>query len=258
MQDDVLGRVLRALRHRKGWRQTDVAARTRIACSVIGDLEAGRLGPHRVDALRSVVAALGGFVRIDVRAPGGDVSRLLDADHAALQEHWSARLSRDGWVVATEVTFSHYGERGSIDILAWHAASATLLVVEIKTVIVDIQALAASVDRRTRNAGEIARARGWRPRSIVPALMILDGTTARHRIDEHPALFARFRTRGWPARAWLRDPVGSPGGLLCFTKLPAARPADRRRAGRQRIRRPVARPRSGGASDNAADGRGAA
>lgn len=250
----MLGRALRALRHRRGWRQTDLAARSRVARSVIGDLEAGCLGPHRVDALRSVVAALGGFVRIDVRFPGGDVSRLLDADHAALQEHWSAILSRDGWTVDVEVTFSHYGERGSIDILAWHAATATLLVVELKTVIVDVQALVASIDRRTRNAARIARQRGWFPRAVVPALFVLDGTTGRRRVNEHPSLFARLGLRGHAARAWLRDPgTGSPAGLLCFTKLPAARSADRRRAGRQRIRRLTAPARSAGYATGAGD-----
>ena len=137
-----------------------------------------------------------------------------------------------------EVTFSRYGERGSIDILAWHAATGTLLVIEIKTVIVDVQSLLAGLDRKVRNAPFIARERGWQPQAVVPVLIVLEGTTARRRIAEHPALFARFALRGRAGSAWLRNPVGGPAprGILLMTKLPKARSDDRRRAGRQRIR----------------------
>ena len=37
-----------------------------------------------------------------------------------------------GWQTRSEVSYSVYGERGSIDVLAWHAPSRTLLVVEVK------------------------------------------------------------------------------------------------------------------------------
>ncbi|MEO8510444.1 MAG: hypothetical protein ABI534_04300 [Chloroflexota bacterium] len=170
--------------------------------------------------------------------PGGDVRRLLDAEHATLQNRWAQWLTRAGWMVGVEVTFSRYGERGSIDILVWHAASATLLVIEIKTVIVDVQALLSNLDRKARNAPFIARERGWQPRAVVPALIVLEGTTARRRVAEHAALFARLTVRGHAALSWLRaagvPPV--PGGILLMTKLPAARSGDLRRAGRQRIR----------------------
>ncbi|MGQ0608605.1 MAG: hypothetical protein ACT4OQ_09105 [Chloroflexota bacterium] len=75
---------------------------------------------------------------------------MLDADHAQLQSHWKGWLERHGWLVDAELTFNHYGERGSIDLYAWHPASRTLLVIEIKTAIVDVQSLLASVDRKVR------------------------------------------------------------------------------------------------------------
>lgn len=238
MLDSVIGRCVRALRHRHGWRQRDVVARIGVARSVLSDLEAGRIGSHSVETLRSVVGALGGLLRIEVHLPGGDIRRLLDADHAAVQERWAQWLTRIGWSVGVEVTFSRYGERGSIDILAWHAATGTLLVIEIKTVIVDVQSLLAGLDRKVRNAPFIARERGWQPQAVVPVLIVLEGTTARRRIAEHPALFARFALRGRAGSAWLRNPVGGPAprGILLMTKLPKARSDDRRRAGRQRIR----------------------
>jgi hypothetical protein len=37
------------------------------------------------------------------------------------------------------VTFSIYGERGSIDLLAWHSETRTLLVVELKSELTSIE-----------------------------------------------------------------------------------------------------------------------
>jgi hypothetical protein len=168
---------------------------------------------------------------------GGDVRRLLDADHANLQALWKSRLEQHGWEVSAEATFNHFGERGSIDLLAWHAATSTLLVIEIKTVVVDVQDLLAGVDRKVRIGDVVARKRGWSPRAVVPGLMVAEGTSVRRRITDHASLFAPFSLRGRSAVAWLADPVGpAPSGILCLTKLPNARPGDRRRAGRQRIR----------------------
>ena len=103
---------------------------------------------HTLHALSDVARAVGATLRIDLFVPGGDLSRLLDADHAAMQEAWHARLSSLGWSVDAEATFNHYGERGSIDLLAWHPTHGIAVVVEIKTVIVDVQDLLASLDRR--------------------------------------------------------------------------------------------------------------
>jgi hypothetical protein len=148
--------------------------------------------------------------------------------------------------VSVEVTFNHYGERGSIDILAWHPGARVLLVCEVKTVIVDAQALLATVDRKVRVAAVIGRQRGWVPVTIAPALIVVEGSTARRRIREHAALFARFALTGRAAGAWIRRPAGgtAPSGVLLFHKLSDARSGDRRQAGRQRIRRRSRLPRS--------------
>ena len=45
------------------------------------------------------------------------------------------------WVVRPEVSFSIYGERGVIDVLAWHPARRAILVIELKTELVDINEL---------------------------------------------------------------------------------------------------------------------
>lgn len=249
MRDVLIGRTLRALRHRRGWRQIDLATRAHVSRSVLADLEAGRIGTHALDALRRCTEACGGRLDIDLRVPGGDLSRLLDADHARLQSAWAGFLAAHAWEVSVEVTFNHYGERGSIDILAWHPAERVLLVCEVKTVIVDAQALLAAVDRKVRVAAALGRQRGWHARVVVPALVVLEASTARRRLVEHAALFTRFALAGRAATAWMRGPAAgaAPSGLLHFHKLPDARSGDRRRAGRQRIRRSTRASRSANA-----------
>ena len=247
MRDTQIGSTLRALRLRRGWRQADVSARAAVARSVISSLEAGNLGRHTLDALRRSVEVCGGALQIAVRVPGGDVMRLLDADHALLQSYWAHSLRRYGWLVEAEVTFNHYGERGSLDLLAWQPARRLLLVIEVKTVIVDAQELLAGIDRKARIAAVIARERGWRPVAVIPAVFVLDGSTARRRMAEHAPLFGRFNLRGRAARAWIRRPADLEPmrtGVLTFTALSPARSDDLRRAGRRRVRLSPGQPRS--------------
>ena len=56
----------------------------------------------------------------------------------------AAQLRALGWEVVLEATFFIRGERGSIDILGWHATSRVVLVIEVKSVVPDIQAMLAS------------------------------------------------------------------------------------------------------------------
>ena len=62
-----------------------------------------------------------------------------------------ARVFRDelpAWMLAPEVSFSVYGERGVIDILAWHPGRRALLVIELKTDLVDMNELLGTFDRK--------------------------------------------------------------------------------------------------------------
>jgi len=58
-------------------------------------------------------------------------------------------------------------EFGSIDILAWHPSSGHLLVVEVKSVVADVQATLAGIDRKARVAAALARGRGWAPGPVA-------------------------------------------------------------------------------------------
>ena len=234
--DRSLGKVVRAVRLRLGWRQLDLSRRAGVSRRLISKLE--RQGPagFTVHTLRRICEPLDIDLHVYGRWRGGELDRLLDAGHAALQALFTCQLEAAGWRVRVEVTFSRYGERGSIDILTFHAATRTLLVVEIKTFIADVQGLLRPIDVKVRLARDIARELGWEPRVIVPALVVSEATTARRRIATHEELFRRFALRGWPARHWLAAPDASPSGLLLFVN-PALDIADaRRRPGRQRVR----------------------
>lgn len=243
MRYDSIGRAIRALRHRRGMRQSDVARRSGVSRSVISELERGLVDAHTLMALSRTAQAVGAALRVDLVVPGGDVRRLLDADHARLQSAWAGMLTRFGWAVEAEVTFNHFGERGSIDLLAWHDDKRLLLVAEIKTVIVDVQDLLAGLDRKARIAGRLGAERGRHPVTVVPVLVVAEGTTARRRIADHAPLFRSFELRGRDALSWLRhpgpDPTPAPTGILCLSKLPTAASGDRRRAGRARVRPPA-------------------
>jgi hypothetical protein len=142
------------------------------------------------------------------------------------------------------VSFNRYGERGRIDLLAYHPALRILLVVEIKTVLWDLQGLLGSLDVKVRIAPFAARDLGWDPRTTLPAIVIASGTTVRRRLVEHASLFAPFELRGRQAASWVRRPTPGPHGLLILSEVPDVASGDRRRAGRRRVRLVGAQARS--------------
>ena len=84
---------------------------------------------------------------------------MINAGHAAMHQAAAVRFIRTDWLLAPETTFSIYGERGSIDILAHHPPTASLLVVELKTDLVDVNGLMTAVDRYRRLAPDRPRPR---------------------------------------------------------------------------------------------------
>jgi transcriptional regulator with XRE-family HTH domain len=233
-----LGLQLRALRIRRRWRQVDVALRAGVSRGTISNLERGGLRGVSVETLVRVAAVLGADVDIRIRWHGEQLDRLLDADYASLADAFVAFLKRLGWETALEVTFAIYADRGSIDILAFHAASRTVLVVEIKTVVPDFQAMVSSVDRKSRLAIQIAQARGWNATTVARLLVIADGSTARDRVARLDAsLRTVFPDRGREVRAWLRSPDRPLSGLLFFRNANRGG-TTRPRAGSERVRRP--------------------
>src|ERR1035437_7252070 len=147
-----LGRSVRALRQRLGWRQEDLARRCSVSQSTVSRIERGMVAGTGLDAIERVVVGLGGELDVRVRWRGEDLDRLLDAVHAAIGERLVELLEALGWRCVAEVTFWIRGEKGSIDLLAWHPATGRLLVVETKSVVPDLQQMLASPDRQVRLA----------------------------------------------------------------------------------------------------------
>jgi hypothetical protein len=71
----------------------------------------------------------------------------LDERHAALLPLVIKRLTALGWLCVPEHTFNEWGERGSVDVFAWHASRRAVLCLEIKTRLVDLQDMLSTEDR---------------------------------------------------------------------------------------------------------------
>ena len=237
MDDGQLGRRVRAVRLRLGWRQADVAARASVGRSTVVRVEHGQIDHMPLGLVRAVLGALEMELQLVARWRGGELDRLVDEGHAILVGVTSSLLEALGWEVQVEVSFSVYGERGSIDLLAWHAATRTLLVVEVKTSLNSVEETLRRLDVKVRLAARIARERlGWDAAATAFALVLPDSATSRRRVGRHARVLDRaFPTRGRAARAWLKAPVRSAGLLLFLSDAPRAG-VSRQIAPRQRVR----------------------
>jgi len=256
MDDRRVGRVVREVRIRRGWRQCDLAAAAFVSQAVISRIELGRLEQVSLQRLRAVGAALDIALSIDAWWRAGDIDRLMDRGHAALVEHVVGELQAHGWLTRVEVTFNHFGERGSADIVAWHPPSRTLLIVEVKTRNGDVQATASTFERKVRILpGILAREEGWDPLAVGRLLVIADTHAERSLIREHQRIFdATWPERTAATRRWVRRPTTSGRGdrrgfggiwFLPYERLgsAASRVRQVRRVRRARGPRPSPRPR---------------
>lgn len=238
MDDRRLGMAVRAKRHQRGWRLVDLAAAAGVGTGVCGLLERGKVMKLSVRTARAILAAVDLPLNWDIGWQRQEVDRLLDADHSLLAASIAQLLEAGGWIVRSEVSFNHYGDRGRIDLLAFHPACGVLLVVEIKTTIVDGQELLGTLDVKARVAPTLVGALGWpRPTAVIPAIVVAEGSTARRHVAGLRSLLGRYDLRGRAAQAWLSSPSIGPSGLLVFRTLPFGNGVDRRRAGRRRVRR---------------------
>lgn len=225
-----LGLSIRALRRRFGWTQQHLGERVAMSASEISRIERGAAHRVPIRTLERILEALGGRLYVRVLWRGEELDRLLDRDHAMIVEGMLALLARDGWTAIPEATFQVRGERGSIDILAWHEATGTLLVIEVKSVVPDVQATVGGLDRKTRIAPILARERGWAVSGIGRLLVLPDDRTSRRRIETFGTTFDRaFPARTAAIKRWLARPSGPLAGVLFLSDLPVTH-------ARQRVR----------------------
>jgi transcriptional regulator with XRE-family HTH domain len=235
MNDVAVGRALRAIRIHLGLRQADVALKAGVAQQLVSRIERGDGGRMSRRTVSRVLGAVGADVVTTVRWRGGQIDRLLDEGHAALVGATADLLRRHGWQVLTEVTYAEWGERGSVDILAWHAATRRLLVVEVKTEIASAEELLRRHDEKVRLGPKLARDRfGEAPRSVTRLLVLANRTANRTRLARLEAsVGATYPARGPAVRSWIADPLATDPmhGLLVL------RQPDRARGGTRRVRR---------------------
>ena len=150
-----------------------------------------------------------------VRWQGGDLGRLINARHAAMHEVMARFFAlRSPWVAEPEVSFAIWGERGVIDILAWHPPTRTILLVELKTELVDVNELLGTLDRKRRLAADIAGARGLTPASIGVWVVVAESRTNRRAVAKHgTAIRSKLPTDGRSIGRWLDRPNGALGAL---------------------------------------------
>ncbi len=203
------------MRQHKGWRQADLAAAAGVSQKAVSRAESGQLAELSFTTMERVAAAVGVRLVLVASWHGGAGDRLVDREHAAVVQALAAILGNEGWVIVAEHTFNHFGDRGSVDLLAWHEETATLLLIEVKTRLTDLQDLLARFATKVRVVpGLLASERGWRARR-VGRVIAMPGTTAnRSIVAAHADIFdASFPARAPQIRRWLRAPDGPLAGL---------------------------------------------
>lgn len=208
------GSSLRALRRRRRWTQQELALRSRSSRAAVSSIERGEADRFTLATLERLAASLEARLVVRVLWHGEELDRLLDSAHATLVEVTVGMLGAMGWECAVEVTFAIGTERGSIDVLGWHATTRSLVVIEVKSVVPDVQAMLGAFDRKARLGAAVARSRGWDAASISRVLILPDDRTSRRRVERFAATFERVlpaRTR--EIRRWLRRPAGSISGI---------------------------------------------
>lgn len=225
-----LGRALRAIRLHQGLSQRAVAKRARLSQSVYSRAERGEIRGMTLASLDRLADAIGASLAVDIRYRGGLIDRLIDAQHASLVELVIGVMRRAGWLVELEFGFNVFGERGSVDILAWHAATRTLLIVEVKSRFADLQAMLLSLARKLRLVPGVAREeRGW-DALIVGRIVVAYGTHGNRSVmARHAAMFdAALPERSVAIRQWLKMPNGPIAGVWLVSPAAVQSQVDRR------------------------------
>lgn len=212
-------RALKALRLRRHWRQEDLGRRAGLSRDVVHRAEAGELQGITLGSLARLTEALDAQLVVEIRWRGAELDRLIDADHASIVSAGARRLEQLGWIVRTEISFNHFGDRGRCDLVGWHPGTRSIVIVEVKSRIGDLQETLGRLDVKARLGSVIAEQLGWaRPSAVVAALVLDEQATNRRVLRRHEAQFRRFGLRGRVALAWLRRPRPAAGtsGLLWF------------------------------------------
>ena len=196
-------------------RQVDVARRAGVGQATVSRPERGRLDSLSLRTIRRVCAAVDARFDGELVWRGGALDRLLDQRHAAIVAAVSETVLASGWRVQSEVTFSVFGERGSIDLLAMRETTRDVVVVEVKTELTSLEETLRHLDVKVRLSPRLCGDRfGWRPASVGRLLVLPEAGRNRRAIVRHEAILRpAFPQRGRAVREWLSRPSGPLNGL---------------------------------------------
>lgn len=216
-----LGQLMREVRRRGHQRQADLSRRTGISQSKISRAEHGRLDRLTYAELERLCAALEIRLNLDATWRGIEGARLLDRTHAAIVEGVVEILSDLGWETILEYSFNHFGDRGSVDVVAWHAARRALVIIEVKSALANMQDTLAKIDRKVRIVPLLlTRERSWTPTFVARLLVVPDASTVRRVIARHEATFRMaFPARTVEVRRWLAAPDRPLAGIMFLSNL---------------------------------------
>lgn len=217
MDDIRVGRILRALRRRRGWTQRQLGDRAGLSQQAISLIERGHGSELSGSTMRRVFATLDARWEPTVSWRGGQLDRLLDEDHAQLVGQTVRLLAARGWRAAVEVTYSEYGERGSVDVLGADRDAHAIVVVEVKSELTAVDATIRKLDEKERIVRRtLCRERfGFSPRHVARLLILPSTETSRRRVRSSAAILdVAFPARGPDVRRWLRQPSSDLSGIV--------------------------------------------
>jgi len=161
-------------------------------------MERGRIASLSVSEADLICQSLGATLVLGVEAPvliAGPRQR--DAAHARCVAYVARRLRSDGWLVQREVQVGSSSRPGWIDILAFHPTSRILLVIEVKTELVDLGGLERQLGWYVSEAPRGAAKLGWRPEAVLGCVLMLATTATYDRLREDaPGIRQVFPLRG--------------------------------------------------------------
>jgi hypothetical protein len=184
-------------------------------------IEGGDVGMIPLDRTRRIFDAAGGRARLSTFWNGAIADRLLDEAHARIVERALAVFQARGWTTAVEVSFSEYGERGSIDIFAARPSARAIAVAEVKSDLGSLEETNRVLDMKERLAPKLAeRVFDFRPRTVGRLLILPDRSTLRRVIEDHTrTMGAVYPARGREVRRWLRDPTVPLRGIWFLSEV---------------------------------------
>ena len=223
--DQRLGELFRLLRHQSELTQEALATATSIPVRDIHRLETGRAGELVLARITRLFAELDARARVAVWWHGAAADRLLDERHASIVERGARLFAQRAWETAIEITFSEYGERGSIDIFAQRRDLGAVAVCEVKGSFGSLEELNRTLDVKVRLAPKICRDRfGWSPTHVGRLLILPDVTTMRRVVAEHrQTMDAIYPARSREVRAWVRQPNRALSGIWFLSNPRTAR-----------------------------------